>query len=288
MIVQPNNINIADERPIEYGLWDSSPSIPCYRLIFGATVLASCTLSPSGTLLYQNPSIPASSPVEISVVYLRAGYDLQEFDDTGHACRLLLEKSRAIKCPSLLCHLTTWKKVQQALTVPGVLKRWLSDEEAEMVEKTFAPMWPMDGRSEEGRKGRHLALNPQTAVKHVLKPSLEGGGHNVYGAAIPALLKKIGETEWGKYVLMELIESPVNNNVLSTPRGLYSGEVISELGIFGVCLWESGAEKTGKGNILVNEAAGWSFKTKPRDVEEMSVVKGFGAFDSPDLRGKVG
>jgi len=39
-IVQPKNFNIADERPLEYALWSSSPPIPAYRILFNAEGLS--------------------------------------------------------------------------------------------------------------------------------------------------------------------------------------------------------------------------------------------------------
>jgi glutathione synthase len=48
MIVQPHNFNIADERPIEYALWDQS--IPTFRVTFGYDVLTHTTLTPDGDL----------------------------------------------------------------------------------------------------------------------------------------------------------------------------------------------------------------------------------------------
>ena len=69
--------------------------------------------------------------------------------------------------------------------------------------------------------------------------------------------------------------------MLVSPRGAYEGPIVSELGVFGTCLWR---KKDGGGaEIQENNQSGWSFKTKPIDVNEMSVVKGYGCFDSPFL-----
>ena len=42
------------------------------------------------------------------------------------ATRLLLETSRAPNCPSIAMQLVGSKRVQQMLTVPGVLEKWAS------------------------------------------------------------------------------------------------------------------------------------------------------------------
>lgn len=307
-VVQPRNLNICDERPLEYAIRNHNPSIPAYRVIFGEEVLAYTSLSPTKELLFQSPSL--SSPVEIAVVYMRAGYDVEEYTPAGCAARLKLERSRAIKCPSILCHLATFKKVQQELAVPGVLSNFLSPEDSDAVFQTFAPMYPMDEASEAGRKGRSLALNPETACRHVLKPSLEGGGHNVYGADIPQYLESVPQSSWHTFILMEMIDPLIQRSMLLTMKGLYhdeeamesctmrntqhghdiasedvisrfGGPTVSELGIFGVCMW--GSKDGGAPDIIDNSEGGWSLKTKPADVKEMSVVKGYGCFDSPYL-----
>ncbi|KAK4621901.1 hypothetical protein CLAFUR4_07525 [Fulvia fulva] len=111
MIVQPNNFNITDERPIEYSLWGRDT--PCYRCEW-QNILNRTTLSDDRTLhFHPQPSTPGSR-IEVSVIYYRAGYQATEYDSSGLQARLRLESSRAIKCPDVLTHLTTFKAVQQA------------------------------------------------------------------------------------------------------------------------------------------------------------------------------
>jgi len=279
-IVQPHNFNIADERPIEYALWDQS--IPSYRVFWGHEVLSQTSLTPSRELLYHPPSHP--TPMEVSVVYFRAGFGDGEYNEIGLKCRLNLERSRAIKCPSILSHLTTFKKVQQALALPGALDLWLSPDEAAVVTRTFAPIYPLD-ESESGLRARELALDPGTAKNHVLKPSREGGGHNIYGEDIVGFLDATPKELWPTYILMEKIIPPIVNNFLISSRGMYEGPVISELGVFGVYLRRRKESKDeGKRAQMVKELEPcWSFKTKDASVNEMSVVKGYGCFDSPAL-----
>ncbi|KAJ5640244.1 uncharacterized protein N7484_008106 [Penicillium longicatenatum] len=279
-LVQPTNFNIADERPIEYGLWNRDKPVPAYRLEFGPDVLQHTLLTESRELLFQPPWLESADPMEISVVYLRAGYEAWEYDQTGLDARLRLEKSTAIKCPSLLGHITTFKKIQQALTQPGALERFLTDPEAATIRETFVPVYPLD-ESKEGLHARDLAGNPDTAENFILKPSLEGGGHNVYGQDIPGFLASISESQWSSYILMERIQPPIQSNLLMGPAGIDGGEVVSELGVLGTCLWRRTSE--GPCEMLDSSVGGWTFKTKYADVDEMSVVKGYGCFDTPYL-----
>lgn len=278
MVVQPNNVNICDERPIEEALWKQG--IPSYRVEFGEAVLVYTNLTDTRELLFNPPTSHSSQQVEISVVYHRAGYDIDEYTESGLEARYQLEKSRAIKAPSLLCHLATLKVVQQKLAVPEVLERFLDADESARVWKTFMPMLPMDD-STEGIEGRRLAANLGTANRYVMKPPLEGGGHNVYRTAIPAFLEGLRGREITDYILMEMIESPSVHNALLTYQGVSFGPVISELGVFGTCLWRKAV--AGKIELLMNNEAGTSLKTKKAGINEMSVVKGYGCFDSPCL-----
>ena len=290
MPIQPNNVNICDERPIEYGLWSQDPPIPCFRCIFSEEILDRCTLDlDTGALVYTHPLLRRT--YEITVVYMRAGYDSREFSiPSGPAARLLLERSRAIKCPSLLSHLSTFKKVQQVLTEPGALEHFLPPSSLTAIRETFMLMYALDPSTSEGEKATLLALNPVTAANYILKPSLEGGGHNVYGAEIPGFLEKTPKHLWPNYVLMERIEPPASvENSLLSPTGIYQGPVVSELGVFGAVLWRrksnvEAANGEDVVDIIENRGAtGWSFKTKARHIDEMSVIKGYGCFDSPYL-----
>jgi len=226
------------------------------------------------------------------VVYMRAGYDTDEYHPAGREARLRIERSRAIKCPSVTAHLAGLKKVQQALTVPGALDRFLPPQDAAAVQRVFTGIFPLD-ESVEGLRAREIAEDAEKAEGYVLKPSLEGGGHNVYRDAIPGFLAGVPKIKWREYVLMEMIVPPEIRNTITSLHGRYSGPVVSELGIFGTMLWRKPASEGRKStakvpsantlDVISNVQTGWSFKTKSRDVDEMSVVKGYGCFDSPLL-----
>ncbi|KAK3714307.1 hypothetical protein LTR37_007893 [Vermiconidia calcicola] len=275
--VQPFNFNIADERPIEHGLWDAG--VPCYRCEW-QNIRDRTILTEDRTLLFRPPI--GIVELEVSVVYHRAGYEIEEYDDQGREARLRLEMSRAIKCPDILTHLTGFKSVQQALIQEGAVERFLPPDEAAKVRKTFMPMQILDTQA-AGLEARKTALDPERAVNYILKPNLEGGGHNVYRSDIAEFLKLRPQEEWHKYVLMRLIEPPPSTGTIVMPEALYHGAVVSELGILGTCLWQRRSGAGGELEIKHNEVVGWTFKTKPAGVDEMSVVKGYGVFDCPLL-----
>ena len=291
MTVQPFNVNVADERPLEHTLWERH-GIALFRVEFGDDVLRKTTMTDTRELLFYRQGTPSTDapvgrdeqPWEVSLVYHRAGYEPHEYGAAGREARLRIEQSRAIKCPSIAGHLTTLKHVQRALCEPRSLRRFLDDGEATLVESTFMPMYDL----RDGSSGRDLAQKLITGTgsdDHVLKPCLEGGGHNVFGEDIADTLQKDENKDWVKFVLMERIRPPSIEGLLISPLNVYDGEVVSELGIFGACIWRSNPDHNESHGVEVmfNEQIGWSLKTKSSDVNEMSVIKGYGCFDSPLL-----
>lgn len=279
-IVQDPERNVFDQRHLEFALLEEN-GVRSFRLPFGET-LSHTKLTSDRTLLYTPPNSP-SILYEVTTIYFRAGYSPDDYPkDEDWSSRLHLEKSRAIKCPSILTHLAGCKKVQQVLATPHSphLKRFLPNEEvADRVLATFAPIYPLDG-SEAGREARKLAVNPSSAARYVLKPQREGGGNNIYRKAIPPFLEKLSETHWPAYILMEMIEPPPLRNAILRNGELQKGGVICELGVYGVCLWR-GADGSGqKREILDSWEAGYLLRTKGDQSEEGGVAAGFGAVDS--------
>lgn len=279
-VVQDPERNVFDQRHLEYALLEQN-GVRSFRLAFGET-LSHTKLDSDRTLVYTPPNSPVTS-YEVTTVYFRAGYSPDDYPkEDDWAARLQLEKSRAIKCPSILTHLAGCKKVQQVLATPHSphLKRFLPDEKvAARVLETFAPIYPLD-KSEAGQEARKLATEASTAVKYVLKPQREGGGNNIYRKAIPDFLARLPETHWPAYILMEMIEPPPLANAIFRNGELQRGGVICELGVYGACLWRNGKEEGEKGQILESWEAGYLLRTKGDQSEEGGVAAGFGAVDS--------
>lgn len=83
---------------------------------------------------------------------------------------------------------------------------------------------------------------------------------------------------------MELIVPPGGVRNVVARNGTVSSEVevVGELGVYGVCLWDIRRKKGEEegGNIKVNREAGWLLRTKGSDSEEGGVAAGFGCVDS--------
>lgn len=278
-VVQDPERNVFDQRHLDYALLEEN-RVRSFRLPFGET-LSHTRLESDRTLVYTPPNSPSTS-FEVTTIYFRAGYSPDDYPkEDDWAARLLLEKSRAIKCPSILTQLAGCKKVQQVLATPHSthLARFISNTDvASRLLTTFAPIYPLDD-SEAGKEAKRLATDSSSAAQYVLKPQREGGGNNIYRKAIPPFLEKLAPTHWPAYILMEMIEPPPLRNAILRNGELQRGGVICELGVYGVCLWKDGGAES-KGEILENWEAGYLLRTKGDQSEEGGVAAGFGAVDS--------
>jgi glutathione synthetase len=278
-LVQDGERNIFDQIELSSYLVENL-GIPVFRLI-SSDILKSTSIPASNSsrpLVYTPPQAP-STQFEVTTVYLRSLYTPNDYQDSNAwEARTHLERSGAVKCPTVLTQIAGCKKVQQVLAEPSGpdhLSHFLPNTDPSIIEKvrqTFAPQYDL---SADG-PGLKLALDPSTAENHVLKPQREGGGNNIYKSAIPGFLRSIPETEWKRWVLMELIQPPsaAKNTVLRSDGAVVSGNVVSELGIFGTILWNE------DGKILQNEQGGWLMRTKAKESDEGGVAAGFSSLDS--------
>lgn len=272
-----------DQRHLEYQVAGASPSIPVFRLPY-AEILKHTTIAatPKRPLLYHLPRNP-TKVYEVAVIYMRSGYGPSDYpDQQAWDARYHLERSNAIKCPTVLTQLAGTKKVQQILATPrpsskpSALGKFIRDDTDAAAElwRTFTNIYPMD-TSEAGLEARKKAQDPKLCQAYVLKPQREGGGNNIYRGAIPGFLKSVPESHWGSYILMELITPPPVTNLILRNGDLEQGGVICELGVYGTCLWDQSS-----GQISHNEEAGYLLRTKGDKSEEGGVAAGFGCMDS--------
>ncbi|KUJ12738.1 glutathione synthase [Mollisia scopiformis] len=285
-LVQDPERNIFDQRHLEYEIQEQKPGVPVFRLPF-AEILSRTSIAetPKRQLLYQLPSNP-KKVFEVAVVYFRAGYGPGDYPDAdAWKARLQIERSHAIKCPTILTQLAGAKKVQQVLatptsdSTPSILNRFVKDapKDIEELEKTFTNIFPLDD-SPSGLEARKMAVDPEACKGYVLKPQREGGGNNTYRSAIPPFLKSLPETHWKSYILMEIITPPPVHNIILRNGALEQGGVICELGVYGTCVWNQETKE-----VLHNEEAGYLLRTKGDKSEEGGVAAGFGSMDSVRL-----
>ncbi|XP_058444674.1 glutathione synthetase-like isoform X2 [Malaya genurostris] len=268
-VIEDITYNICDQRFHEFYIREKYSHIQVIRRTL-TQIHAQGKLGSDGQLLLGDQ--------EASVIYFRAGYEPGHYHGQNEwSARLLMERSTAIKCPSIQYHLAGTKKVQQALAKPGTLKRFISDErKIDTIKEIFTGLYSLD-KNEQGDEAVKLALaDPE---RYVLKPQREGGGNNVYGADIPGALTKMDESERSAWILMERIFPPVSKGYMIRAGGTMPPEIVnlvSELGIFGAIIGT-------KDKVVYNKQVGHMLRTKLSSANEGGVAAGLGALDSPYL-----
>ncbi|KAJ9121782.1 hypothetical protein QFC22_002404 [Naganishia vaughanmartiniae] len=292
-VCQDGERNIFDQKWLEYELLEAH-GIHVIRHTFDEIPkYARLGDSPKRELLISDPLQPSSDASEIAVVYYRAGYTPTDYPSKEQwSTRLMLERSNAIKCPSLALQLAGAKKVQQVLAEPGMLEDFLlrgdgkdrfSSQDVDDLRQTFTGLYPMDD-TEMGKEAYRLAM--EEPEKFVLKPQREGGGNNIYREDIPRFLRLLEATPTAPgeppkkegYILMSLIEPPQGLRNLLVKGGCLTaneGEVVSELGVYGIALF---SDKDA--GCIVNRGAGTLLRTKGRESDEGGVAVGYSVVDS--------
>ncbi|GBE85446.1 Glutathione synthetase large chain [Sparassis crispa] len=295
-VVQDGERNVFDQRWLEYELLEKH-SIHVIRQSFNQ-LLHSAKVDPETRALRVMPPnsllSDGSESVEISTVYLRAGYTPIDYPTSAHYdLRYLFESSRAIQCPSIQLQLAGGKKVQEVLTKPGVLESFLMNEarwgtgvvpreEVDRLRASWMGMWGLDEEIDSDgttHEGLGVLRARELSASLVLKPQREGGGNNVYKEAIQPFLDSLPPQEREAWIAMRLIAVPEGlGNYLVRAGGGTDGavktEVVSELGIFGWALF-GGAD----GGVKEKEV-GWLLRTKGKDSNEGGVAAGFSVLDS--------
>ncbi|XP_032523836.2 glutathione synthetase-like isoform X2 [Danaus plexippus] len=269
-VVEEVSYNICDQRFHEFEISEKRPDIMIYRKTLNEIYEETRLNEKKQLILEDRP---------VAVVYYRSGYEPAQYPTTKEwDARLRVEKSSAIKCPSIHYQLAGTKKVQQALAAPGVLEKFMgAGATTGRVRDIFAGLYSLDF-DENGERAVDMAL--ADAERFVLKPQREGGGNNVYGADIrDALLRMRHSRERAAYILMERILPPLVAGYVVRPGAAVPPpitDLVSELGIFGVIIGT-------KDKIYCNKQVGHMLRTKLADANEGGVAAGLGALDSPYL-----
>ncbi|XP_064467423.1 glutathione synthetase-like [Ornithodoros turicata] len=261
-VVEEITYNVYDQRFLEYAIIRQSPGVKVIRRKFSE--LHQCSLQ-DGRLFVDN--------LEIAVVYYRTSYAPNQMTVKDWEIRLLIEKSLAIKCPSVQYQLAGTKKVQQVLAQPGVLERFFTSKVTiDEIRSYFTGLYSLDFTPEGNRAAAKAIEKPNG---YVLKPQREGGGNNIYGEDVKTMLLALrNKKEREGFILMDLITPPVNHNYIvkpDTPVELV--DIVSEIGIFGVVLGD-------QDDILENYEAGFILRSKKVEIREGGIAAGFGALNS--------
>ncbi|XP_060807242.1 glutathione synthetase isoform X1 [Amyelois transitella] len=269
-VVEEVSYNICDQRFHEFHITEARPDIMVIRKTL-------CEIYEETELNDKKQLLLEGKPV--AVVYYRSGYEPAQYPSSREwDARLRVERSSAIKCPSIHYQLAGTKKVQQALAIPGALEKFMgAGASSGRVRDIFTGLYSLDF-DEAGERALEMAI--ADAERFVLKPQREGGGNNLYGEDVrEALLRMRHSRERAAYILMERILPPLVSGYVVRPGAPVPPpltDLVSELGIFGVIIGT-------KDKIYSNRQVGHMLRTKLADANEGGVAAGLGALDSPYL-----
>lgn len=211
---------------------------------------------------------------EVGLVYFRAGYSPEDYEnETDWQARLLIERSLAIKSPNIQTHLAGAKRIQQALTEPNVLERFIDDGQiVNKLKSTFVDQYCFENDNFD----ELVQFMLENCHNFVLKPQREGGGNNIYKEDIKEFYNSLTDKkELTGYILMRLVDPYVSQNYIVKPqkRSFKKENLINELGIFGVVISDSNS-------MITNKTGGYLVRTKPIQVNEGGVATGYSALDT--------
>ena len=269
MVVQPGETNFVDQRLLHFSLKEIHDII-CERATLRDIHDRGRLDEETGQLLFGPNFI-------VSVVYFRAGYSPDDYpSEECWIARRLIEASMAIKCPNIALHLAGAKKIQQELSRPGAVERFLSPEDSKEIRSCFAGLFALDEEKELDEVRTIVTANPPD---YILKPQREGGGNNFCGAEMMQVLTQTAE-ELKAFILMERIKPPIQSAVLVRSETITRCDCLSELGIFGTVLVSSEDEPE---DLALNEYCGYLLRVKPSTSNEGGVAAGFAVLGCPCL-----
>ncbi|GFO47356.1 glutathione synthetase [Plakobranchus ocellatus] len=265
-LVSAAETNVPDQRYVEFKIYKQNPRVRVMRKTF-------VDFFNHGSIDSENRLFIAKD--EVAVVYMRDGYTSDNYSsEKDWKGRLMVELSKAIKCPSIQYQLMGSKKVQQELARPGALEKFVTNKDTlETIRSTFAGLYSLD-LGPEGDEAVELAV--ASPEKFVLKPQREGGGNNLYNAEITEFFAKHkNSAERNAYILMQKIFPWQHRNYLvKSGVPFVLSDVISEIGVYGVYIGSVDEE-------LENYECGHMMRTKVCGTEEGGVVAGFAVLDTP-------
>ena len=305
MVVQPGERNFADQRLLQFHLWEQH-RVRVLRVTLAEMQergrlhaprawyngFGAFTAAPAGAkdheLLIDGHAV--------SVVYFRAGYSPEDHPtDKEWAARLLIERSLAIKCPTIAYHLAGCKKVQQALAAPGEVEKFISSpKHCDALRSVFAGLYSLDAAAGTPEADALAALRKKVVaangLNYVMKPQREGGGNNFYGADVAKALQSMTPDEQSAYILMERILPPSQNAQLLREGQLTQTQCLCELGVYGIFLCDSrdtGAPLDSMEQVAtptyINKYGGYLLRVKSAGSDEGGVAAGYAFLSSPDL-----
>jgi hypothetical protein len=185
-------------------------------------------------------------------VYYRWFYNATQYTEEDIDMRERIELSSVVSLPSVELQLVGLKVFQVIFKDKTILRRYLSNDEIDMVYVHFGDF----------KKSSEYEENDET--RFILK-SLGEGGNNVVTTGFSRYMDN------NNYFLMRKIESPSFMNM--GIRDKEQRPLICEVGVFGRCI-------TVRHEVILNDDAGYIMRSKGIDSAECGVSCGYGLLDS--------
>ncbi|CAF0773073.1 unnamed protein product [Rotaria sordida] len=271
-IVPEHEFNIGDQMLIEKGLLSYGNSSLLIKHVTFIDICQYCSLDSKGILYFND--------FEVALIYYRSAYDPKHFynEDIWQAY-IMLESSRAIKCPSLRYHLAGMKCFQLALAEKNFLEKIFQKHEQYIddVRDILEEMFTIDQTINDSILQQRILDKPESFY---LKQSREGGGNVYCGSSLREHIDKIiANKESNRYFLMSRIYPPINSSLIRSSRPndknefIFEKQINGELGIFGSLISQNG--------IVIYERVGGSLlRSKPIINIEGGIASGQGFIDS--------
>lgn len=273
MVVQPGEHNVFDQELLRSALWEKH-GVRMVRMSLAEIDAHAAVVDEDGDakLVVRQPTRP---PFTVSVVYYRAGYGPADYPSEAEwDARATVEKSVAVKCPSVAVQLVGTKKIQQVLDNPGEVERFVEDaNDANLIRACFARQYSL-APGAEGDKAAKLGL--ERPDDFVLKPQREGGGNNLYSGELKAALQSMSVEERSAFVLMDRLRPVKVQSTLVREGAWQEAEIVSEFGVYGVHV-------TCDGGHVDNEIGGTLLRSKLATQDDGGVAAGVAVLDSPRL-----
>lgn len=199
----------------------------------------------------------------ISVAYFRNTNAQSSFpSEQEWLARELIEKSLAVKCPTIAVHLAGSKKMQQVLSCDGEVERFLdSTEDIEGLRATFAPHYSLSP-DENGKKHAEMAI--KSPEKYVMKGQGEGISDLFFSQQMKDALQNFSGSQGSEFVLMERLKPMAHRNILVQNGNSFESELVGELGEWGIYCAVQGKE-------IKNISAGCTVRNKQLSQAETGI-----------------
>jgi len=217
------------------------------------------------------PRLVLDDTTTVSVVYFRGGIYEACYSEAGWAARELIERSDAIKAPSIGCLLAGSKAVQAALVRPGALAEKMPTVPAEIHSQLLA------GLTECWILGSVPAEIEAQAFEQPGEFILKQEQGIWVDEKLVSKLHELNEAEESNtdFILMRKIQGEPVSDVQFVREGeiIETGSGIQELGLYGTMLSDHQRE------VFV-ECAGYLVRTKPTHEADGGVCRGVAVLDS--------